>query len=132
MHACFDILPTRVNLLCRKVHIYRSTVYPLWTTRGDHWPHSLGMPLCPQYMGLSPRKIQKCNSEASCFYLLDRQMLDRLPKKELETWAMTVWSLRNARNKFHFEHIQTHPMMIVRRASSLLEEYRRHMAALPH
>jgi len=50
---------------------------------------------------------------------------------ELETWAMIAWSLWNARNKFHFEQVQTHPMMIFQKASSLLEEYQRLMAALP-
>lgn len=76
-------------------------------------------------------KIHKSSSEAPCFYLLARQMLDRLPKKEMEVWAMTAWSLWTARNKFHFEQVQTPPTLIFRRASSLLDEYQRLMAALP-
>ena len=30
------------------------------------------------------------------------------------TWAMTSWSLWNARNWFYFEHSQTHPTAILR------------------
>ena len=41
-------------------------------------------------------KIQKSSSEAPCFYLLAHQMLDRLPKKEIEVWAITTWSLWTA------------------------------------
>ena len=36
---------------------------------------------------------------------------------------MTAWSLRNARNRFHFEQRQTHPTVIPRGATSLLDEY---------
>ena len=63
--------------------------------------------------------------------LVTCQMLDRLSKKEMETWAMTAWSLWTARNKFHFEQVQTPPTMIFRRASSLLDKYQQLMAALP-
>ena len=44
---------------------------------------------------------------------------------------MTAWSLWTARNKFHFEQVQTPPTMIFRRASSLLDKYQQLMAALP-
>ena len=36
---------------------------------------------------------------------------------------MTAWSLWNARNWFHFEQRQTHPTVILRGATSLLDEY---------
>ena len=125
-----DILPTRANLLRRKVHID-----PLCTLCGQHdetTGHILQeCPLARSTWALVRGKIQKSNSEAPCFYLLARQMLDRLPKKEMETQAMTAWSLWTARNKFHFEQVQTPPTMIFRRASSLLDKYQQLMAALP-
>ncbi|KAL4652213.1 hypothetical protein ACB092_01G217300 [Castanea dentata] len=43
---------------------------------------------------------------------------------------MTTWSLWNARNRFHYEKTQTHRNMILRGASSLLEEYQRLTAVL--
>ena len=59
-------------------------------------------------------------------------MADRLDWKELEIWAMTSWSLWNARNCFHFEKQQTHPEAILRVATSLLDEYQQLSLSLPH
>ena len=87
--ACSDVFPTRVNLLRRKVHIN-----PLCTLCGQHdetTSHILWeCPFAHNTWALVWGNIQKSNSEAPCFYPLARQMLDRLPKKELETWAMTA------------------------------------------
>ena len=127
--ACFDIFPTRVNLQRRKVQVNpkcgicgqqdETTSHVLWECPFAQctWSHV-------------PGKIQKSNSIASCFHLLTRQMIGRLPKKELEVWAMISWSLWNARNKFHFEQVQIHPAGIHRGAMAFLEEYQRHMVAL--
>lgn len=67
----------------------------------------------------------------SNFYLLACHMADRLDRK-LEIWAMTFWSLRNARNRFHFEKQQSHPEAILQGATSLLDEYQRLSLSLPH
>lgn len=87
--ACSDVFPTRVNLLRRKVHIN-----PLCSLCGQHdetTSHILWeCPFAHNTWALVWGNIQKSNSEAPCFYPLARQMLDRLPKKELETWAMTA------------------------------------------
>ena len=127
--ACFDIFPTRVNLQRRKVQVNpkcgicgqqdETTSHVLWECPFAQctWSHV-------------PGKIQKSNSIASCFHLLTRQMIGRLPKKELEVWAIISWSLWNARNKFHFEQVQIHPAGIHRGAMAFLEEYQRHMVAL--
>ena len=72
---------------------------------------------------LACEKLQKSSSVAPSFYLLARAMVERLDVKELENWAMSAWSLWNARNRFHFEQVQTHPTVILRGATSLLEEY---------
>ena len=45
-------------------------------------------------------------------------MMTRLTTSELETWAMVSWSIWNARNKFHFEQVQTPPCVIFKGASS--------------
>ena len=75
--------------------------------------------------------VGKSSYEAFSFYLLARAMVERLDVKELENWAMIAWSLWNARNRFHFEHVQTHPTVILRVATSLLEEYQRLALAGP-
>ena len=58
-------------------------------------------------------------------------MMDKLSREELEVWVMISWSLWNARNHFHFDHLQSHPDMIVQSATSLLEEYQRLAGTLP-
>ena len=108
--ACFDVLPTWANLLRWKVHID-----PLCTLCGQHdetighilWECSFALNTWALVRG----KIQKSSSEAPYFYLLAHQMLDRLPKKEIEVWAITTWSLWTAWNKFHFEQVRTPPTL---------------------
>ena len=90
-HACSDVFPTQANLLWRKVHII-----PLCTLCGQH-DETAGHILweCPfarNTWALFRGKIQKSNFEALCLYLLAHQMLDRLLKKEMETWPMTAQS----------------------------------------
>jgi len=51
--------------------------------------------------------------------------MEKLPKRDLETWAMVAWSIWNARNRVHFEVIQTPPHAILKGATSLLKDYQR-------
>ena len=48
---------------------------------------------------------------------------------DLDSWAITAWSIWNARNKFYFEHTQLHPRVIMERAATLLSEYQMLTAA---
>ena len=94
-------------------------------------PYSVGMSIW-HLLAMSGRwLVGKSSYEAFSFYLLARAMVERLDVKELENWAMIAWSLWNARNRFHFEHVQTHPTVILRVATSLLEEYQRLALAGP-
>ena len=68
----------------------------------------------------------KCNSEATNYYILARQLGEKLTKKDLELGAMVQWSIRNARNRFHFEKKQSTPSDILQGAKTLLQEYQRH------
>ena len=63
---------------------------------------------------LARGKLHKSSSVAPSFYLLARAMDERLDVKELENWAMIAWSLWIARNQFHFEYVQTHPIVVLR------------------
>ncbi|KAK9993090.1 hypothetical protein SO802_022793 [Lithocarpus litseifolius] len=129
--ACSDILPTRVNLQRRKVQV--DPKCGLCGQQDETTNHVLWeCPFARCTWSLVRGKIQKSNSIASCFHLLTRQMIGRLPKKELEVWAMISWSLWNAHNKFHFEQVRTHLAGIHHGAMAFLEEYQRHMAALQH
>ena len=77
-------------------------------------------------------KLQKSNSVAENFFMLARHMVQSLDRKEHELWAITSWSLWNARNRFQFKHVHTHPSEIFKQADSLLKEYQRLAKFLPH
>ena len=85
----------------------------MWTllpTAWDYGPSSVGMSVCPK----------KCSNEVDDFFLLFQQMRNKLSKLELERWTVTAWAIWNARNKFYFQQIQTHPRVILEGANGLL------------
>lgn len=88
------------------------------------------MPICSQCLALARGKIQKSSSEALNFYLLAITMVDRLAVKELELWAMISWSLWNPKNRLF--SLKSQPAVILRGATSLLEEYQWLALAGPH
>lgn len=53
--------------------------------------------------GKSRNAAMRCRIFSSFF----RQMMDKLSTLELEQWAVTVWAIWNARNKFYFEKVQS-------------------------
>lgn len=58
-------------------------------------------------------KLQKCPNEAQDIFMLLRCLLDKLPQQELDRWAVIAWVIWDAQKKFYFEHIQTHPKVIL-------------------
>lgn len=46
-----------------------------------------------------------------------------------EEWVVMAWAIWNAKNKFYFQQVQTHPRVILEEAKGLLEEYHRLLAA---
>uniref|UniRef100_A0A7N2N2W0 Reverse transcriptase zinc-binding domain-containing protein n=2 Tax=Quercus lobata TaxID=97700 RepID=A0A7N2N2W0_QUELO len=126
-----DILPTRANLLRRKIQ-----VDPICTFCGQHDETTVHIlwecPLARNVWALVRGKLQKCSADASNFYLLVRHLVDRLDSKELETWAMLSWALWNARNRYHFESLHSHPTAILQGATSLLDDYQRLSVRLPN
>ena len=63
------------------------------------------------------------------FFLLFKILQQKLCSSDLEKWAITAWSIRNARNRFYFEQVQPHLKYIFDSAMGLLEEYQRLNAA---
>lgn len=96
----------------------------------DHGPPFVGLSLCKKCLehgGMG--RIQKCSNEVDEFFLLFQHMKNKLSKVDLERWAVTTWAIWNARIKFYFQQIQTHPRVILEGANGLLEEYQRLMVA---
>ena len=82
-------------------------------------------PLAHNVWALVRGKLQKCVSSAHDFLSLARTLVEKLSKKDLETWAMVAWSIWNAQNRVQFEATQTPPHAILKGAVSCLDEYRR-------
>nr|POF22518.1 hypothetical protein CFP56_65685 [Quercus suber] len=70
-------------------------------------------------------RILKTSSSVPSFFLLTRQMMERLSGKEFELWAMIAWALWNARNCIHFQNTQAHPTEILKQATDLLVDYQK-------
>ena len=70
-------------------------------------------------------RIQKTSSSEASFFLLTRQMMERLSGKEFEIWAMTAWAIWTARNRIPFQHTQPHPREILKQANDLMGEYQK-------
>ena len=83
----------------------------------------MGMSISKERVGYGTGKVVECNFKAPNFYILTRQMEEKLSKKDLEVWAIVSWSIWNARNQFHFEEIQSMPNDILHGAMTLLQEY---------
>ena len=63
------------------------------------------------------------------FFGLFWSIVNRLNQQELKAWAVVVWALWNARNKFYFKKTHLQPRIIFVGATGLLTEYQRLTAA---
>jgi hypothetical protein len=70
-------------------------------------------------------KLQKSHISEEVFILLVMNLMEVLQVDELEKWAVTTWSLWNARNKFIHEGIQSQPESIVDREASLRSDFQK-------
>uniref|UniRef100_A0A7N2N5L9 Reverse transcriptase zinc-binding domain-containing protein n=1 Tax=Quercus lobata TaxID=97700 RepID=A0A7N2N5L9_QUELO len=97
--ACSTVLPTRANLQRRRVQVC------------SQQPETC--PFARNVWAMMRGRVQKCSNEMQDFFLLFKMLGDKLCKMELEQWAVLSWSIWNARNKFYFEKLQTHPKVIL-------------------
>ncbi|GMY38278.1 hypothetical protein FCV25MIE_33522 [Fagus crenata] len=63
------------------------------------------------------------------FFLLTQDLTQALNSQELELWAVTYWSIWNARNKFVHDAVMIHPSLIFDNAMRLLQDFHRVLAA---
>ena len=90
--ACSDILPTSANLCRRRVPV--DSTCTICQQHDETVAHvQWECPSARNVWAMVRGKLQKCNSEAPNFYTLARQMEEKLPKKDLEVWAMESWSI---------------------------------------
>ena len=126
--ACSGCLPTRENLQKKRVRVNKKC--ELCCHHCETICHVLWeCPFARNVWALFRGTLQKCSNEADDFFLLFRALQRKLDQIELEKWAITTWSIWNARNRFYFEHVQAHPITMFDSAMALLEEYQRLNAA---
>ena len=117
--ACSNILPTKANLVQKKVQ-----VDPICTVCRQHEETTRHIlwecPLARNVWALVRGRIQKASSLEASFFLVTRHMMERLSGKEFEIWAMTAWAIWTARNRIHFQHTQPHPSEILKQATDLM------------
>ena len=129
--AVSNCLPTRDKLHQRRVNVDTRCEFCLHNTETMH--HILWeCPFAQNVWALFSGRTQKCNNVVSNFFLLFWQTRSKLSQQELEKWAVTAWAIWASRNKFYFQHYQTHPKMIADMACGLLEEYQRFMDTQGH
>ena len=127
--ACADTLPTRDNLHRRRVGVDRNCEFCRQQPKtGAHllWE----CPFARNVWSLSSGKVQKCRNEVWDFFQLFRALEEKLTMKELEQWATIAWGIWNARNRAHFEKIQTQPQTILDGSIDLLTSYHTHSQPL--
>ena len=126
--ACSNCLPTKENLLKRRVKVEAKC--EICCQKPETASHVLWeCAFARNVWSLSNGRTQKCRNEAIDFFLLFEQMRRKLDQLELERWATTAWAIWNARNRFYFEHVQVHPQIIFDGAIAFLAEYQRLMSA---
>jgi hypothetical protein len=85
--ACNNILPTKENLLQRRV--VSDNLCPICTLSGETTAHILWH--CPSAQDVwcsSPLRFQKSNSMSLNFKCLFEEMIDRFEYEELALWAI--------------------------------------------
>ena len=125
--ACTNILPTHDNLHLKRMQMDLScTVCYQQRKTGVHILRECL--LARNVWALVKGKTLKSRAATLDFFMLTQTMIRRLTQDELEQWGMIMWAIWNARNKYCFEDIQTHPESILCSVKSLLHEYQTLMA----
>lgn len=126
--ACSNCLPTRDNLCRRKIQVVATCEF--CHQEPETVSHILwSCPFARNVWALVKGRVQKCSNETVDFFLLFKYLQKVLDGSDLDCWAITAWSIWNARNKFYFEHTQLHPWIIMERAAGLLSKYQMLTAA---
>ncbi len=126
--ACMNALPTRQCLSRR--HLIPASLCPVCQFDSEMVTHALwACPHAQNVWALIPGRIQKLQVEIGDFFLLTQDLTQSLNRQELEVWAVTCWSIWNARNKFFHEAVMNHPSLIFDNAIRLLQDFHRVLAA---
>jgi hypothetical protein len=126
--ACMDALPSRQCLSRR--HLISDPLCPVCQSDSETVTHALwACPHARNVWALIPGRIQKLQVATVEFFLLTQNLTQSLNRQELELWAVTCWSIWNARNKFVHDAVMSHPRLIFDNAMRLLQDFHRVLEA---
>ena len=126
--AYSNYLPTRDNLSRRKIQV--EATCELYCQEPETVAHILWKcPFARNVWALGSGHVQKCSNEVVDFFPLFKHMQETLELLKLDRWAITSWSIWNARNCYYFKHVQSQPRWIMENAVGLLNEYQNLVAA---
>ena len=120
--ACMDALPSLQCLSHR--HLISDPLCPLCQSDSETVTHALwACPHARNVWALIQGRIQKLQVATVEFFLLTQNLTQSLNRQELELWAVTCWSIWNARNKFVHDAVMSHPRLIFDNATRLLQDF---------
>ena len=120
--ACNEALPTKLNPYKRKD--LRDSLCEVCRMETEPTTHILWeCPFANYIWSLAGGRLQKCKVSNQEFHLVSRDLFNVLSKEEMEIWAVTAWSIWNARNALIHEGTQFHPSIIFDHGMSLLRDH---------
>lgn len=120
--VCYDILPTRLNLVKRKFS--DQVMCPICNIENESLIHILcECPAATDVWGETRSPLRKWRATASSFMELWTEILINTPIKTQELCALICCNLWLRRNAFIFENVFTNPRQVLESALQQLESF---------
>jgi hypothetical protein len=122
--ACHDLLPTRVNLVHKRV--VEDKFCPCCTIEEESIFHAIWSCIAARDVwGTKNSCFQKCSCEGPTFRKLFEYCMGRMSREELELMAVTSRKIWLCRNALIFEGTFSHPDVVYNEATTSLLEYKK-------
>uniref|UniRef100_A0A2N9GPG8 Reverse transcriptase domain-containing protein n=1 Tax=Fagus sylvatica TaxID=28930 RepID=A0A2N9GPG8_FAGSY len=129
--AYHETLPTNHQLHRRKIR--SSSLCSVCDQKEETTYHAIWQcPLARNTWALIHGRLQKLSNQDGEFSRLMQWIFKALPKEEVEDWAITAWSIWNARNRFVHEDCQVPPQTIRANALAIRSEFNQARLSFQH
>jgi hypothetical protein len=129
--AYHETLPTNHQLHRRKIR--SSSLCSICDQKEETTYHAIWQcPLARNTWALIHGRLQKLSNQDGEFSRFLQWIFKALPKEEVEDWAVTAWSIWNARNRFVHEDCQIPPQTIRANALAIRSEFNQARLSFQH
>uniref|UniRef100_A0A2N9IH27 Reverse transcriptase domain-containing protein n=1 Tax=Fagus sylvatica TaxID=28930 RepID=A0A2N9IH27_FAGSY len=129
--AYHETLPTNHQLHRRKIR--SSSLCSICDQKEETTYHAIWQcPLARNTWALIHGRLQKLSNQDGEFSRFLQWIFKALPKEEVEDWAVTAWSIWNARNRFVHEDCQVPPQTIRANALAIRSEFNQARLSFQH